>query len=194
MHMNQPWVHMCSPSWPSPHFPPHPISQDHRSAPALSTLPHALNLDWQSISHMIIYMFQCHSPKSSHPLPLPQSPTDCSIHLCLFCFLTYRVIVTIFLNSMKSESEVAQLCPTLCDPMDCSPPGPSVPGIFQARVLEWVAISFSRRSSQPRDQTQVSCTAGRRFTLWATREAHKFHKYALIYCIGVFLSDLLHSV
>ena len=50
-----------------------------------------------------------------------------------------------------SESEVAQSCPTLCDPMDCSPPGSSVHGIFQARVLEWVAISFSRGSSQPRD-------------------------------------------
>ena len=46
-----------------------------------------------------LYMFQCHSPKSS-PLPLPQSPKDCSIHLCLFCYLAYRVIVTIFLNSI----------------------------------------------------------------------------------------------
>ena len=54
------------------------------------------------------------------------------------------------------ESEVTQLCPTLWDPMDCSLPGSSVHGIFQARVLEWVAISFSRVSSQPRDQTQVS--------------------------------------
>ena len=45
-------------------------------------------------------MFQCHSPKSSHPLPLPQSPKDCSIHQCLFCYLVYRVIVTIFLNSI----------------------------------------------------------------------------------------------
>ena len=57
------------------------------SAPALSTLSHVLNLDWQFISHMILYMFQCHSPKSSHPLPFPQSPKDCSIHLCLFCCL-----------------------------------------------------------------------------------------------------------
>ena len=55
--------------------------------------------------------------------------------------------------------------------MDYSPPGPSVQGIFQARVLEWVAISFSRGSSRPRDRTQVSCIAGRRFTVWATREA-----------------------
>ena len=62
-------------------------------------------------------------------------------------------------------------CPTLCDPMDCSPPGSSVHEISQARILEWVAISFSRGSSQPRDRTRVSCTAGRFFTDWATREA-----------------------
>ena len=72
---------------------------------------------------------------------------------------------------LKVKSEVAQLCLTLCDPMDCSPPGSSIHGIFQAKVLEWVAISFSRGSFQPRDWTQVSHTAGRRFTVWATREA-----------------------
>ena len=65
--------------------------------------------------------------------------------------------------------EVAQSCQTLCDPMDCSLPGSLVRGIFQARVLEWVAISFSRGSSQPRDQTRVSLTAGRHITVWATR-------------------------
>ena len=95
--MNLPWVYMCSPSWtslPSP-SPSHPSS-----APAPSTLYHALNLDWWSVSHVIIYMFQCHSPKPSHPHPLPQSPKDYSIHLCLFCCLAYRVIVTIFLNSI----------------------------------------------------------------------------------------------
>ena len=63
------------------------------------------------------------------------------------------------------------MCPALCDPMDCSPLGSSVHEIFQARILEWVAISFSRVSSQPRDWTRVSCTAGRFFTDWATREA-----------------------
>ena len=51
----------------------------------------------------------------------------------------------------KVKSEVAQLCPTLCDPMDCSLPGSSVHGIFQVRILEWAAISISRRSSRPRD-------------------------------------------
>ena len=55
---------------------------------------------------------------------------------------------------------VAQSCLTLCDRMDCSPPGSSVHGILQARILEWAAISFSRGSSQPREQTQVSCIAG----------------------------------
>ena len=60
---------------------------------------------------------------------------------------------------------VAQSCPTLCDPLDCSPPGPSVHGILQARILEWVAIPFSRRSSQPRDQTLVSGIVGRFFTI-----------------------------
>ena len=85
---------------PPSHLPPHPIPLSHPSAPAPSILYHTLNLDWQFISHMIIYMFQCHSPKPSHPHPLPQSPKDCSIHLCLFCCLAYRVIVTIFLNSI----------------------------------------------------------------------------------------------
>ena len=70
--------------------------------------------------------------------------------------------------SWESESEVPQLCPTLCDPMDCSIPGSSVHGIFRARVLEWVAMPFSRVSSQPRDQTQVSCIAGRLFIILAT--------------------------
>ena len=62
---------------------------------------------------------------------------------------------------------VAQSCPTLCDPTDCSPPGSPVHGIFQARVLEWVAISFSRESSLPRDWTQVSHIVDRCFTVWA---------------------------
>ena len=68
----------------------------------------------------------------------------------------------------SSDSEVAQLCPTLCDPMDSSQPSSSVHGIFQARILEWVAISYCRGSSRPRDQTQVSRIVGRRFTVWAT--------------------------
>ena len=73
-----------------------------------------------------------------------------------------------FCCTMKwiSYVKVAQSGPTLCDPMDYT-----VRGILQARILEWVAFPVSRRSSQPRDQTQVSCTAGRFFTSWAIREA-----------------------
>ena len=68
------------------------------------------------------------------------------------------------------EREVAQSCPTLWDPIDCSLPDSSVHGIFQAIVLEWIAISFSRGSSQPRARTRVSCIVDRCFTVWATRE------------------------
>ena len=82
--------------------------------------------------------------------------------------------------SWERKSEVAQSCSTLCDPMDYSPPGSSIHGIFQARVLEQVAFPFSRGSSRPRDQTWVSCIAGRHFTIWATREALPYHiKYQI---------------
>ena len=73
---------------------------------------------------------------------------------------------------MEVKVLVAQSCPTRCDPMDYSPPGSSVHGILQARILEWVAMPSSRGSSQARDWTQVSCIPGRFFTVWATREAH----------------------
>ena len=69
---------------------------------------------------------------------------------------------------------VTQSCPTLCDPKDCNSPGSSVNGILQARILEWVVILFSKGSSQPRDQTQISHIAGRFFTVWATREIDRW--------------------
>ena len=75
---------MCPPSRNPSH-----LTQGHPSAPALSTLSHALNLDWQSISHMVIYLFQCYSLKLSHPRLLPQSPKVCRVHLHLLCCLTY---------------------------------------------------------------------------------------------------------
>ena len=68
-------------------LPPCTIPLGRLSAPAPSMQYRALNLDWQLISYIILYMFQCHSPKSSHPLPLPQSPKDCSLHLCLLLSL-----------------------------------------------------------------------------------------------------------
>ena len=68
--------------------------------------------------------------------------------------------------------KVAQSCPTLCDPMGYSLPGSSVHGIFQATILEWIAISFSRRPSQPRNRTQVPCFTGSFFIVWIIREAY----------------------
>ena len=87
----------------------------------------------------------------------------------VFCYL----IVLGFGNwdVLFRKSEVAQSCLTLCNPKGCCQPGSSVHRIFQARILEWVAISFSRGSSRPRNRTRVSLIAGRRFTTWATREA-----------------------
>ena len=98
--MNPPQVYPHSPSWtllppPSPTLP-----LGCPSAPAPSIQYRASNLVWRLVSYMILYMFQCYSPISPHPLPLPQSPKDCSIHQCLFCCLVHRVIVTIFLNSI----------------------------------------------------------------------------------------------
>ena len=85
---------------------------------------------------------------------------ECDQNLRSLC---KHMAVRFVLNPLKvkSESEVAQSCPTLCDPVDCSLSGSSVHGIFQARVLEWIAISFSWGSSRPRNRTQVSCIAGR---------------------------------
>ena len=79
---------------------------------------------------------------------------------------------------------VAQLCLTICDLMDCSPPGSSIHRILQVRILEWVVIPSSRGSSQPRGQTQVSHTAGGFFTVLATRAAHNL-KFSKIfqYCL-----------
>ena len=91
-----------------------------------------------------------------------------------------------------SEREVAQSCPTLCNTMDCSLPGSPVQGIFQARTLEWVAISFSRGSSQPRDWTWVSHTAGKCFTVSATREVQQKFKVTFTWVVSnhVILSSI----
>ena len=71
----------------------------------------------------------------------------------------------IVLDCLKVKVLVIQSCPTSSDPMDCSPPSSSVHGVLQARILEWVAIPFSRESSQSRDRTWVSCIAGEFFTV-----------------------------
>ena len=81
-----------------------------------------------------------------------------SVNLCNFVFKKY---IYLYILGCESEIEVAQLCPTLCHPMDCSLPGSPVHGLFQARILMWVAISFSRGSSQPRNETWVFRIVGR---------------------------------
>ena len=115
------WIHHGCTCVPHPglpsHLPPHPIPLGHPSAPAPSILYPASNLDWWSVSHMIFYMFQCHSPISSHPRPLPQSPKD--FYTSVFLLLSH---------------------------------------------IQGYHYHLS-----------------------------KFHIYALVYCIGVFLSGLLHS-
>ena len=98
--MNQPWIYMCSPS----QFPLPPPSPSHPSGSSQCTSPehlsHASNLGWWSVSPLIVYLFQCYSLRTSHTCLLPQSLKVCSVHLCLFFCLAYRVIVTIFLNSI----------------------------------------------------------------------------------------------
>ena len=103
------------------------------------------------------------------------------LYLCQSCLISSLLSMTCLPSILEGGSSlllyavkvlVAQSCLTLCNPMDCSPPGFSVHGILQARILEWVAIPFSRESSRLRDRTQVSCIAGRFFTIWATSEAH----------------------
>ena len=96
INMNQLQVHMCPPHSETPsHLPPHPIPLGCPRAPALSALLYASNLRWSSVLHMVTYMFQCYSVKSTHPCLLPQSPKVCSLHLCLFFCLAYRIVVTV---------------------------------------------------------------------------------------------------
>ena len=96
---------------------------------------------------------------------------------------------------MVKSVKVAQSCLTLCDPMDCSPPGSSVHGILQARILEWVAVPFSRRSSQPRDRTQVSHIAGGFLILSEPPgKPSKTGTGGLLLLQGIFLTQELNGV
>ena len=99
----------------------------------------------------------------------------------------FKLICLIHVYKLLSEVKVlvTPSCPSLCCPMDYSPPGSSVHRILQARLLEWVAIPFSRGSSWLRNWTQVSCIAGRFFTVWATGEALMRHWGWYIYCCRI---------
>ena len=99
---------------------------------------------------------------------------------CIYFFILKMCFIGVQLKVLASlvgqmikkvKVLVAQSCLTLCDPVHCNPSDSSVRVILQARILEWAAICFSRRSSWPRGQTQVPCFAGRFFTKWTTRES-----------------------
>ena len=114
------------------------------------------------------FIMECLLPHIRH-----FSPLLCLFYV-IFCrsdlsFLLSFIHVLYLYTHMCVCTKLFQSCLTLCD---CSPPGRSVQGILQARILEWVAMPSSRGSSWPRDQTQVSCIASRFFTVWATRETH----------------------
>ena len=105
--------------------------------------------------------------------------------VCLYTYTQWNIIQSLKRRKschlgqhgwvLKALVLVAQSCLTLCNPMDCSPPGSPLHGILQARILERIATAFSRGSSWPRDQTQVSCIAGRFFTIWATGKSWRHY-------------------
>ena len=121
----------------------------------------------------------------------PVVNSNMRLGIFLFLFKVEHALVELHHYALKVK--VAQSCLILCDPMDCSLPASSVHGILQARILEWIAIPFFRGSSWSRDQTQISCIAGKFFTIWATREAPSIPYICInIRYLSVFY--LLHSV
>ena len=145
--MNQPWIYMCFPS----QSPLPPLSPSHPSGSSQCTSPehlsHASNLDWRSVSPLIVYLFQCYSLRTSHPCLLSQSPKVCSVHLSLF-LLIYTNGFKVFFILVKSLNHVQHFT----TPWTVVHQAPLSMGFFQAKVLEWVAIFSSRGSSWPRDR------------------------------------------
>ena len=119
----------------------------------------------QSVSHVWLFATPC-TVTCQAPLSMEFSRLENR------CELPFATLGDLLLNLLHWQANSLLLCHlgSLCDPMDSSSPGSAIHGIFQARILEWAAISFSRGSSQPRDRTCVSCIADRHFTVWATRE------------------------
>ena len=136
-----------------------------------------------NLQHCLLSDPKPHSTLEVWPVRGAQNTRRWAGIACIYC-LKYLVVTQ---QKVKVKS-----CQTLCDPVDCSPPGSSVHGILQARILEWVAISFSRGSSQLRDWTRVSCFAGRRFILWATREPTISLQFRMFNLINLYWSNSFH--
>ena len=139
--MNLPQVYMCSPSWTL--LPPPASYHPSRSSQCTSPRHPVLCIEPGLATCFIHDIIHVSMPFSQiiPPLPLPQSPKDCSIHHCL---LLSKVTLEFCLAlQLAAAAKSLQLCPTLCDPIDGNPPGSPVPGILQARTLEWGAIAFS---------------------------------------------------
>ena len=115
---------------------------------------------------MVKLQTNCKQMNTGNFQQFPQRSHNSFIHcsVILFSYLLPSMFSACQESEVKNRESVSQSCLTLCDPKDCSPPASSVHGILQARILEWVTIPFSRASSQPRNQTQVSCIAGGFFT------------------------------
>ena len=151
-----------SKQWPNPSSPPSPSNPTHQAP-----------LSWP-LSDFI------HWPPSLLPLPTSDWPPSCwwpleawwsqeDKHSADFSFLAHQA-------EQSHACSVTKSCPTLCDPMVCSPPGSCVCGILQAKILEWVAISSCRESSRPRDRTctsYVSCIEGVFFTTAPPEESEQ---------------------
>ena len=148
--------------------------------------------------HLFWIPFPFRSPKRAKQRSLccmagsHQLPIMC-VCLCVSVSVTVQEVLTSYLWYVCVSVSVTQSCLTLCDRMDCSPPGSSVHGILQARMLECVAMPFSRGSTWPRDWTQASFIAGRWFTSWAIREAPSIIHIVLVVCVCQSQSPFLHQ-
>jgi len=171
--MNPPQVYMCSPSWTllRPPSPYHPSGSSQCTSPK-----HPVSCIEPGLATCFIYdIIHVSMPFSQiiPPSPTP-SPTESKrlFYISVSILLSHIQGYCYHLSKFHIYALVycigVFLSVFLCDPMDYSLPGSSIHGIFQARILEWVAIPLSRATFPPRDRTWVSCNAGRLFTIWTT--------------------------
>ena len=167
-----PLISLWTPSWVlsfflvSPHKYSLLVSQSFSDISKYSGNPKWINWIQYFALKPDLFLIVLHSPH--HPLPVPYNSNGAKIRQILGHILALLILAVRPWGTQKVKVLVVQSCPTLCNPMDCNPPGSSVHGILQARILEWVAISFSRRSSWPR----VSCIACIFFIIWGTRDPY----------------------